>query len=70
MSSRLRSGDVSRDVMAGGIGWMSLGTTIKSLPRTRIAPALFAVPESPKASSKCELNENKSNLHRGQVSGI
>jgi hypothetical protein len=56
--------------MAGGIGWMSLGTTIKSLPRTRIAPALFAVPESPKASSKCELNENKSNLHRGQVSGI
>jgi hypothetical protein len=45
--------------MAGGRGWMSLGTTIKSLPRTRIAPALFAVPERPKAFDKCELYENK-----------
>lgn len=30
--------------MAGGRGWISLGTTTRSLPRTKIAPALFAVP--------------------------
>jgi hypothetical protein len=45
VSSRWRSGDDSGEVMAGGMGWMSLGTTTKSLPKTKIAPALFAVPE-------------------------
>lgn len=44
MSSAWHSGDVSGDVIAGGRGWISLGTTTRSLPRTKIAPALFAVP--------------------------
>ena len=39
-----RSGDVSGDEIAGGKGWMSLGTTTRSLPNTNIAPALLAVP--------------------------
>jgi len=39
-----RSGDVSGDDIAGGNGWMSFGTTTRSLPNTKIAPALFAVP--------------------------
>lgn len=29
---------------AGGRGWISFGTTTRSLPKTKIAPALFAVP--------------------------
>jgi hypothetical protein len=43
--SSICSGEVSGDVMAGGNGWMSFGTTTRSLPRTKIAPALFAVPQ-------------------------
>lgn len=39
-----RSGDVSADETAGGNGWINLGTTTRSLPKTSIAPALFAVP--------------------------
>lgn len=44
VSSKWRSGDVSGDETAGGKGWISFGTTTKSLPKTNIAPALFAVP--------------------------
>lgn len=45
VSSICRSGDVSGEEIAGGKGWMSFGTTTRSLPKTRIAPALFAVPD-------------------------
>lgn len=44
ISSWCRSGDDSGEGVAGGMGWISLGTTTKSRPRTRIAPALLAVP--------------------------
>lgn len=44
MSSIWRSGEVSADETDGGNGWISLGTTTRSLPKTNIAPALFAVP--------------------------
>ena len=30
--------------IGGGNGWIKLGTTTRSLPKTNIAPALFAVP--------------------------
>jgi hypothetical protein len=46
VSSRWCSGDDSGDVKAGGMGWINLGTTTKSLPRTKIAPALLAVPST------------------------
>jgi hypothetical protein len=29
----------------GGSGWMSFGYSVRSLPKTKIAPALFAVPQ-------------------------
>lgn len=45
VSSMRRSGDVSGELMTGGKGWISFGTTTRSLPKTRIAPALFAVPQ-------------------------
>lgn len=44
MSSICRSGEFSGDKFAGGNGCINFGTTTKSLPRTNIAPALFAVP--------------------------
>lgn len=44
VSSIWGSGDVSGEEIAGGNGWISLGTTTRSLPKTNIAPALFAVP--------------------------
>lgn len=44
VSSIWRSGEFSGDETAGGKGWISFGTTTKSLPKTKIAPALFAVP--------------------------
>jgi hypothetical protein len=44
VSSIWRSGDPSGDEIAGGKGWISFGTTTRSLPKTKIAPALFAVP--------------------------
>lgn len=44
VSSVWRSGDASGELMAGGKGWISFGTTTRSLPKTKIAPALFAVP--------------------------
>jgi len=44
VSSMCRSGEVSGEEIAGGNGWINLGTTTRSLPKTKIAPALFAVP--------------------------
>jgi hypothetical protein len=29
----------------GGNGWISFGYSVKSLPSTKMAPALFAVPQ-------------------------
>lgn len=40
-----RSGDVSGDWRGGGIGWINFGTITNPRPTTKIAPALFAVPE-------------------------
>ena len=44
VSSVWRSRDILGDVIAGGMGCISFGTTTRSLPKTKIAPALFAVP--------------------------
>lgn len=42
--SSVWSGDPSAKGTAGGKGWMSFGTTTRSRPKTKIAPALLAVP--------------------------
>ena len=50
--SSIRSGEFSGDESAGGNGWISFGTTTRSLPNTKIAPALLAVPASTKKKYK------------------
>lgn len=65
VSSIWRSGDVSGDVTAGGKGWMSFGTTTRSLPKTNIAPALFAVPVNRQVRNyNNELAQNAREKHK------
>jgi hypothetical protein len=54
--------------MAGGIGWISLGTTTRSLPRTRIAPALLAVPALMKKPTKKEKYPNFNSIPSSSLS--
>jgi hypothetical protein len=54
--------------MAGGIGWISLGTTTRSRPRTRIAPALLAVPALVKKPTKKGKNPDLNSIPSSSLS--
>lgn len=59
VSSICRSGEFSGDE-TGGIGWISFGTTTRSLPSTKMAPALLAVPAAVEEESSY-IDENVEN---------